>query len=86
MKTSSWLVKLVDWTTWISLGIGFLFILLALVQVVYGTIPNLFNIPAFKQDARLFGDTEIVNFFIASTSFFVISIALMILKWRYIKE
>ncbi len=51
---------------------GFLFVILGLVQVLIGLIPN--------KDGRLFGDTEVINFFIASSSFFIIVITIMLYK------
>lgn len=72
-------MKTLDWIAKIAVGMGFLFILLGLIQGIIGQIPRLFKISPFVEDSRLFGDTEIVNFFIASTNFFIMAIALFII-------
>lgn len=69
MKTAE---KLLIWISWIFASMGFLFIILGLVQVLIGLIPG--------KDGRLFGDTEVINFFIASSSFFIIPITFMLYK------
>lgn len=81
MKTNSWLLKTLDWVSWISAGMGFIFILLGLLQGIIGAFPGLFNLPANEHSARLFGDTEIVNFFIASTNCFIIAISMQVFKF-----
>ena len=75
-------MKTIKWIVWISVGMGFLFILLGIIQGIIGQIPRLLQIQPFVDDSRLFGDTEIINFFIASTNCFIIAIAMYIIQFK----
>jgi hypothetical protein len=71
-------MKTLNWIAWISAGLGFLFVLVALLHILISVAANVFNIfPGY--DGRLFGDTEAVNFYIASTNLFVITIAMCLI-------
>jgi hypothetical protein len=72
------IMKLSGWIAWISAGIGFLFTLLGLIQILIGLIPGV--------NPRLFGDTEVINFFIASSDFFIITIVAILYRWQCKKE
>ena len=54
------LLKLLNWAEWAFAGIGIVFLLLALVQA--------------KLTGRFSADTEIVNYFHAANSFFLLTI------------
>jgi len=58
------LVKFLNWAEWISVGIALLFLLLALIQ---STLTGRFS-----------ADTEIVNYFHAANSFFLLAIILFL--------
>jgi len=73
-------MKLFNLIAWISAGMGFLFVLLGLIQVLVAVIRPMFGI--LPGDYRLFGDTEVVNFFIASTNFFIITIVMYVLHYK----
>jgi hypothetical protein len=60
-------MKALKWIGWISAGIGVVFVLLGLLQVVIG---------------RLSPNTEIVNYFHVADSFFLMTIALFIFIYR----
>jgi hypothetical protein len=60
-------MKALNLIAWISGGIGVIFVLLALIQGI---------------TSRLSPETEIVNFFHAANSFFLITIALFIFLYR----
>ena len=76
MRTIS---KLLNWIAWISAGLGFVFLILGLINVAYAIARPLFNVFPGDFDSRLYGDTEVINMFIASTTFFVITIAMILL-------
>ena len=76
MKTLS---KLSAWIAWISAGIGLSFLIVGLIQVIYGFILYLTGANRIG-GGRLFGDTEIINFFTASVSFFSITIILLLIQ------
>jgi hypothetical protein len=79
MKASGWFLKVANWIAWISAGVGLSFLFLGLIQMFYGFI--LFISGGTRiGGGRLFGDTEIINFFIASSSFFSITIILFLIK------
>jgi hypothetical protein len=61
-------MKALNWIAWISGGIGVLFVLAGLIQV------------AFRM--RFVGGTEIINYFHAANSFFLITIALFVYIYR----
>jgi hypothetical protein len=82
MKENSWLLKLVNWIAWISGGIGLCFIILGVFQVVFGVI--LYLQGADRVGAgRIIPETEIINFFIASISFFTVLILWLLIQIRY---
>jgi hypothetical protein len=60
-------MKALNWIGWISAGIGLMFVLLGLIQVVFG---------------RLLPGTEIINYFHIANSFFLITIALFVFLYR----
>jgi hypothetical protein len=60
-------MKALNWIAWISGGIGVVFIILGLIQVVFG---------------RLQPSTEIINYFHAANSFLLVTIALFVLLYR----
>lgn len=74
-------MKTIKWIAWISIGMGFLLIFLGIIQGIIGQIPRLLQIQPFVEDSRLFGDTEIINFFIASTNCFIVAIAMYIIQF-----
>jgi uncharacterized membrane protein YkvI len=61
-------MKALNWIAWISGGIGVVFILLGLIQSVLGS--------------RFTEGTEIINYFHAANSFFLLTIALFIYLYR----
>jgi len=61
-------MKALNWIAWISGGIGVVFILLGLIQLVLGS--------------RFIEGTEIVNYFHSANSFFLMTIALFIYLYR----
>lgn len=65
MKTSNWFFRVLNWLAWLSAGIGLVFIIVGLYSAWVG---------------RLFPDTESINFFIASSNFFIVAIALVIFQ------
>jgi len=60
-------MKALNWIAWISGGIGVVFIILGLIQVVFG---------------RLKPSTEIINYFHAANSFLLVTIALFVFLYR----
>lgn len=82
MKTS---LKTLNWVTWITAGIGGLFLILGLIQTLMGLVQYSLGKSQIN-GARLFGDTEIINFFIASTNFFIIAMFVYLIKIQFIKE
>ena len=73
MKNNSWYLKPVNWIAWISGGIGLCFLILGVFQIVYGLI--LFLSGADRVGTgRLLPETEIINYFIAASSFFCLLI------------
>jgi len=60
-------MKALNWIAWISGGIGVLFILLGVLQFIIG---------------RIRPGTEIINYFNAGNSFFLITIALFVYLYR----
>lgn len=60
-------MKALNLIAWISGGIGVLFVLLGLIQVVFG---------------RLSPSTEIINYFHAGNSFLLVTIALFVFLYR----
>jgi hypothetical protein len=58
------LVKVLNWVEWISVGIGSLFLLLALIQSILAK--------------RFFATAEIVNYFQAANSFFLLAVILFL--------
>lgn len=72
-------MKIMNWIAWISTGLGFIFIIMGLIQVALGAFRPLFGV--LPGDYRLFGDTEVINFFIASTNLFIISICIILYRW-----
>jgi len=64
MKATKWFLNVLNWTEWISVGIGLLFLLLALIQSIL--------------TCRFFAGTEIVNYFHAASSFFLLAIILFL--------
>jgi nicotinamide riboside transporter PnuC len=65
MKTSNWFFRVLNWIALLSVGIGLVFIIVGIISAWVG---------------RLFPDTESINFFIASSNFFIIAIALMVFQ------
>jgi hypothetical protein len=57
------LIKALNWLEWISAVIGVVFIILGLIQVVFG---------------RLRPSTEIINYFHIANSFFLMAIVLFL--------
>ena len=72
-------MKALNWIAWISGGIGLTFLILGLVQLFYGLILFFLGVQRIG-GGRLFGDTEVINFFIAASSFFSITIILFLLQ------
>ena len=60
-------MKALNWIAWISGGIGLIFVLLGLIQLVFG---------------KFIQGTELVNYFHAGNSFFLITIALFVYLYR----
>jgi hypothetical protein len=60
-------MKTLNWIAWISGGIGVGFVILGLIQLLVG---------------RLRPSTEIINYFHAGNSFFLITIALFVFIYR----
>lgn len=60
-------MKTLNWIAWISGGIGVVFIILGIIQLLVG---------------RLRPGTEIINYFHAGNSFFLITIALFVFIYR----
>jgi hypothetical protein len=60
-------MKALNWIAWISSGIGLIFVFLGLLQVVFG---------------KFISGTEIINYFHAANSFFLITIALFVFLLR----
>jgi hypothetical protein len=60
-------MKTLNWIAWISGGIGVVFVILGLIQLLVG---------------RLRSGTEIINYFHAGNSFFLITIALFVFIYR----
>ena len=58
------LVKVLNWIEWISAGIGVIFIILGLIQIVF--------------KFRLQSSAEIVNYFHFANSFFLLAIVLFL--------
>jgi hypothetical protein len=82
MKENTWFFKFVNLIAWFSGGIGVCFLLLGLFQVVFGL--TLYFVGAERVGAgRLVADTEIINYFIASISFFSVLILWLLLQIRY---
>jgi hypothetical protein len=74
-------LKALNWIAWISAGFGFFFILFGLIQILIGAHASLLMIfPNY--DGRLMGDTEVINFFIASANFFIITIAMILFQFK----
>ncbi len=71
--------KILNWIAWISTAMGFIFITMGLIQVALGALRPLFGV--LPGDYRLFGDTEVINFFIASTNLFGITIVAILYRW-----
>lgn len=81
MKENTWFFKLLNWIAWFSGGIGVCFLILGLFQVAFGLI--LYFMGAHRVGAgRLVPDTEIINFFIASISFFSVLILWFLIQIR----
>jgi hypothetical protein len=60
-------MKVLNWIAWISAGTGVVFILLGLIQLVFG---------------RLRPETQIINSFHAANSFLLLTIALFVFLYR----
>lgn len=82
MKENSWFFKLANLIAWISGGIGVCFLILGILQVVIGLILYL-NGTSRVGAGRLMPDTEIINYFIASISFFSLLILWFLIQIRY---
>lgn len=82
MEKNSWYFKPVNWIAWISGGIGLCFLILGVFQVVFGFILYLGGAERLG-GGRLLIDTEIINFFIASISFFCLLILWYLIQIRY---
>jgi heme/copper-type cytochrome/quinol oxidase subunit 4 len=76
MKTFLRLSNLIAWS---SAVIAILFLLLGFIQVIYGHILFFLGLSQ-TASGRLFGDTEIINFFIAASCFFLITIGIFIIQ------
>jgi len=76
MKTSLRLSNLIAWT---SAVIALLFLLLGIIQIIYGHFLFFAGL-SDTTSGRLFGDTEIINFFIAASCFFLITIGIFIIQ------
>ena len=62
------IMKALNWIAWISAGIGVIFVALGLIQGVFRI--------------NFFPGAEIINYFHAGNSFFLITIALFIYLYR----
>lgn len=82
MKENTWFFKLANLIAWISGGIGVCFLILGILQVVIGLILYL-NGTSRVGAGRLMPDTEIINYFIASISFFSLLILWFLIQIRY---
>ncbi|MCJ7447997.1 MAG: hypothetical protein MUO72_09900 [Bacteroidales bacterium] len=82
MKVSAWFLKALNWIAWISAGMGSLFILLGIIQILFGIYLKIAGIER-PDGPRLFGYSEIVNFFILSANFFIIMIASNMILYKY---
>jgi len=60
-------MKVLNWIAWISGCIGVIFVVLGILQLVFG---------------RFYNSTEIINYFLASDSFFLLTIALFVFLYR----
>ncbi|HUX94148.1 MAG TPA: hypothetical protein VMV47_00335 [Bacteroidales bacterium] len=60
-------MKALNWIAWISAGTGLLLVLLGLIQLLFG---------------RIRPETQIINYFHAANSFFLITIALFVYLFR----
>jgi len=74
-------MKILNNLAWLSGIIGLIFLLLGLFQVIFGFILYLSGAERIGS-GRLLADTEIINFFIASVSFFSVTIILFIFQIR----
>ena len=63
MKVPGWFVKTLNWIEWISAVIGLVFVLLGLIQLIFG---------------KFIQGTELINYFHASNSFFLMAIVLFL--------
>ncbi len=63
MKIQKWFIEELNWIEWISGVVGVVFIILGLIQVVFG---------------RLRPSTEIINYFHVADSFFLLTIVLFL--------
>ncbi len=82
MKENTWFFKLANLIAWISGGIGVCFLILGILQVIIGLILYL-NGTSRVGAGRLMPDTEIINYFIASISFFSLLILWFLIQIRY---
>ncbi|MEA1886670.1 MAG: hypothetical protein U9N72_05630 [Bacteroidota bacterium] len=62
-------MKALNWIAWISGGIGLVFVLMGLIQIVF--------------QVKIVGGAEIVNYFHVANSFILITIALFVFLCRY---
>jgi hypothetical protein len=60
-------MKTLKWIAWISLGIGVLFVLMGIIQSIFG---------------QFLRGSHLINYFIAGDSFFLITIALFIYLYK----
>ena len=56
-------MKALDWIAWISGGIGLVFVLIGLIQLIFG---------------KFIQGTELINYFHAANSFFLMAIVLFL--------
>jgi amino acid transporter len=63
MKVPTWFVKTLNWIEWISAVIGLVFVLLGLIQLIFG---------------KFIQGTELINYFHAANSFFLMAIVLFL--------
>ncbi len=82
MKESSWFFKLANLIAWISGGIGVCFLALGIFQVVFGLILYFGGVDRVGA-GRIVPDTEIINYFIASISFFSLLILWFLIQIKY---
>lgn len=81
MKENNWFFRLVNLIAWISGGIGLCFLILGLFQIAFGFV--LLFLGSDRLGAgRLIPETEIINYFIASTSFFSVLILWFLIQVR----